>query len=389
MHLIEKYSLETGLRISKPEIYERFYPVPVSGKYITQYVEHGIHSMQYDYWEDVIEMINPYLKANDIKILNLNPNKVKALDNLTQLDEKIDCGQLAYVVRNSLLHFGETSFATDLACVADTKIVSMYSMAHKECLEPYWGKKKNQIILSPDSRPSYSAVESPKAINQIKPEQVAKSILSLPDIESKTDYETGYTGDLPKNKHVESIPKSVANVNFYPMSIRMDYHFNEKNMAEQCFVGDGQVNIITNRSIQEPVLAQVREKLECVYYLIEENDDPKFVQVLKRLKIPFKLMSYLDKDKIRDKKIKYMDFSPIYQQKVPDPYEIDELKNEDLNKLYYFSNKRILIDGKVYLSKCAFDCEDVHSSPDVPHKVIQNEEFFKELECFRIVRKVS
>ena len=160
-------------------------------------------------------------------------------------------------------------------------------------------------------------------------------------------------------------------------------------MAEQCFVGDGQVNIITNRSIQEPVLAQVREKLECVYYLIEENDDPKFVQVLKRLKIPFKLMSYLDKDKIRDKKIKYMDFSPIYQQKVPDPYEIDELKNEDLNKLYYFSNKRILIDGKVYLSKCAFDCEDVHSSPDVPHKVIQNEEFFKELECFRIVRKVS
>ena len=84
MHLIEKYSLETGLKIGKPDVYEKFYPLPFSGKYVTQYVEQGIPSMQYDYWEDVIEIINPYLKANDIKILNLNPMKVKQMDNLVQ-----------------------------------------------------------------------------------------------------------------------------------------------------------------------------------------------------------------------------------------------------------------------------------------------------------------
>ena len=88
MHLIEKYSLETGVKIGKPELYEKFYPVPVSGKYITQYVEQGIQSMQYEYWEDVIELINPYLKQNDIKILNLNPSPVKSLDNLFQIEEK-------------------------------------------------------------------------------------------------------------------------------------------------------------------------------------------------------------------------------------------------------------------------------------------------------------
>ena len=128
MHLIEKYSLETGALIGNPEIYEKYYPCPIEGDYITNFVDQSVSSMQYDYWEDVVSLINPTLIENNIKILNLNPSKVKDLANLTQIDEKIEAGQVSYLIRNSLLHFGETSFCTDLASMHDVKIVSLYSI---------------------------------------------------------------------------------------------------------------------------------------------------------------------------------------------------------------------------------------------------------------------
>lgn len=390
MHLIEKYSLETGLKIGKPDVYEKYYPLPFSGKYITQYVEQSIPSMQYDYWEDVIEIINPYLKANDIKILNVNPSKVKDLDNLVQLKDKIDASQLYNIIRRSLLHFGETSFATDLASIADTKLLAMFSMSHQKSLEPYWGKKSNQIYLSPeDHKPCYSTHESPKAINTIKPEKIASSILTLLGLEFKIDYETVYVGNIYRNKQVEVVPSSVANVDFYPMSVRMDYHFNEKNLLEQFSTTKNAINIITDKPIMFELLSKVKNRVECVYYLIGENDDPQFIKDLKKLKISFKLMSYLDEESIKNKKINYMDLAPIYRQRIADPAKIDEFKGENLSDLYYFSNKRVLTGGKVYLSKAALDANDVHTNPSQPSKLLPNKEFYKELDCFRIVKKVS
>lgn len=391
MHLIEKYSLETGLKIGKPDVYEKFYPLPFSGKYVTQYVEQGIPSMQYDYWEDVIEIINPYLKANDIKILNLNPMKVKQMDNLVQLDDKIDSSQLYHIIKNSLLHFGETSFATDLACIADIKLLSIYSMAHQECLKPYWGKESNQILLSPENGklPSYSMEESPKSINSIKPEKIASSILTLLGIDYKIEYETVFTGSIYRNKQVEVIPSSVANVNFYPMSIRMDYHFDEKNLFEQFTVTENNINIITDKPIRSDLLAKISKKVECLYYLVGENDDPKFIEEAKKLKIPFKLLSYLDEESINKKKVSYMDLAPIYRQKIADPSKIDDLKDHNLSELYYFSNKRLLVGGNVYLSKAAHDANDIHSDSSQPSKVQPTKEFYKELDCFRVVKKVS
>ena len=396
MHLIEKYSLETGVKIGKPELYEKFYPVPVSGKYITQYVEQGIQSMQYEYWEDVIELMNPYLKQNDIKILNLNPSPVKSLDNLFQIEEKIDAGQLSYILKNSLLHFGETSFATDVAVTHDINLVALYSMSHRECLEPYWGNRSKQILLEPQTdfperchKPSYSSTEVKKSINSITSEKIAGGILSLLGIDYKFDYETVFVGSLFVNKQVEVIPQTIADIDFYPMSIRMDYHFNERNLVQQFSTTDKPINIITNKPISEAALLKIRKRIECIYYLIEDDENPAFIEKAKRFQIPFKLMSYMEKSKIQDKKLKYMDLAPIFKQKIADPKEIKELKNEDLSSLYYFSNKRVLNKGKIYLSKAGYDAGQAHESKDSPQKIVDSEDFWKELDCFKIVRKVS
>jgi hypothetical protein len=391
MHLIEKYSLEIGVKIGKPELYEKFYPVPISGKYITQYVEQGIQSMQYEYWEDVIELMNPYLKQNDIKILNLNPSAVKSLDNLFRIEEKIDSGQLSYILKNSLLHFGETSFATDVAVIHNINLVALYSMSHKECLEPYWGNRSKQILLEPPAgyKPSYAPVEASKSINSITPEKIAGSILFLLGLDYKFDYETVFVGSLYTNKQVEVIPENIADIDFYPISIRMDYHFDERNLVEQFSTSDKPINIITNKAISEDTLLKIRKRVECIYYIIEDDEDPSFIEKAKRMKIPFKLMSYMEESKIKDKKLKYMDLAPIFKQKTADPKEIKELKDEDLDSLYYFSNKRVLNKGKIYLSKAGYDAGLIHKSQESPQKLINSEAFWRELDCFKIVKKAS
>ena len=84
-----------------------------------------------------------------------------------------------------------------------------------------------------------------------------------------------------------------------------------------------------------------------------------------------------------------MDLSPIYHQKIADPSKIDELKDHNLSELYYFSNKRLLAGGNVYLSKAAYDANDIHSDSSQPSKFQPTKEFYKELDCFRIVKKAS
>jgi len=394
MHLIEKYSLETGALIGNPEIYEKYYPCPIEGDYITNFVDQSVSSMQYDYWEDVVSLINPTLIENNIKILNLNPSKVKDLANLTQIDEKIEAGQVSYLIRNSLLHFGETSFCTDLASMHDVKIVSLYSMAHKECVKPYWGSPSRQILLDglglkEGRKPCYSNFESPKAINSISPEEIARSILSLLGFEFNCEYETIFTGDLYQKKSVEVIPNSVANVNFYPLSVRMDYAFNEKNLAEQINVSEHPVSIVTDKPINENLLRELSSKIEVVFYIIKEKDNPLFVEKLKRLKIPFKMLSYLEEEDVNDKKLNYMDLGPIYRQKSANFKEMDELKDQKLEDLYYYSNKRLLDNGTVYLSKAGHEAKQAHDTPDDPKKLIDSEAFWKELDCFRVVRKIT
>ena len=52
------------------------------------------------------------------------------------------------------------------------KIVCLYSNTYSDVVGPYWGEEKDQILIEPEftkerPRPSFSAEESPKSINDI------------------------------------------------------------------------------------------------------------------------------------------------------------------------------------------------------------------------------
>ena len=79
MHLVEAYATSSGLKINKPYIYTNFFPI-TSSKYICFHPFSKFPSKNYDYWQEVINIIHPYLKEKNIDIIQIGTKDDKRID---------------------------------------------------------------------------------------------------------------------------------------------------------------------------------------------------------------------------------------------------------------------------------------------------------------------
>ena len=71
MHILESYALQNDLKIDRPNVYEKYFPLAVD-KFITldsSCLQTG--AMQYDHWNLVTEYLTPRLQKHGITILQL------------------------------------------------------------------------------------------------------------------------------------------------------------------------------------------------------------------------------------------------------------------------------------------------------------------------------
>ena len=57
MHLIERYALNTGVKIDRPEVYQDYFPVPFK-KFIV-FAPLGKNHKKYLFWQEVINLLTP------------------------------------------------------------------------------------------------------------------------------------------------------------------------------------------------------------------------------------------------------------------------------------------------------------------------------------------
>ena len=62
MHILESYALQDNLKIDKPYLYEKYFPMATSGNYITLDVSSTDGANKYDHWPLVLDFLTPYLK---------------------------------------------------------------------------------------------------------------------------------------------------------------------------------------------------------------------------------------------------------------------------------------------------------------------------------------
>ena len=78
MNLAELYSLTCSSKIGKPFIVEKYFPLTCN-KYITLQ-PYSKDSKTYDYWQEVLAIIFPVLKENDIEIVQIGGQNEKPLE---------------------------------------------------------------------------------------------------------------------------------------------------------------------------------------------------------------------------------------------------------------------------------------------------------------------
>lgn len=357
MHILEQYSLNCASKIEKPFIREEFFPITFD-KYITFHSPNKFPSREYDYWQEVIDLVQPYLTQENIKIIQVGTKDEQNYSKCIRVNGSTNFKQLSYIIRNSLLHFGVDSLPVHLAGAYNKKIVALYSNMNKENSKPYWGESKNHILIQSDrknKKPSYSPIENPKTINNIFPNQIASSILNFLNIKNDLNkYNYIHLGkDFPRHKF-DFIPNHLVqpSPNIQNLDIRMDLVFDENLMEKQLRLM--KCAITTNRSIDKKYLENVKENIIGVSIFVEDLEMIEFIKNLKNLNIKYNLFSLLNENELNKLKLEYMDYGLI----TPMNYDIskyDNLIQKNSNKkIYYKSNIKILSNGNIYLSDYDF-----------------------------------
>ena len=378
MHLIETYALACGAKIDKSFIYEVFTPLPGSS-FISFHAFTKFNSRNYDYWQDVLDIIVPVLNSHKIVVIQTGGPNDPRMNGVVDYRGKTTMNQLAYIVKRSKLHFGCDSFAIHLASAFDVPIVGIYNVMQPENSGPYFGNPDHQILFDCSKRlgqkPSYAADENPKTINTIFPEEIAAAILKLLKIPYEPKFKTIFIGDgYGKAQINDFVPNQAVNVadKNAVLDVRMDYHFNENALAQQ--LQNNKCRIFANKRINTKILSTFKPAIDSVYYFIEENDDPAFVKEMASMGIKVVLLCSLPQEVVDKKKINYYELGNI--NIIPNPSQeiLERLKN--IKNLQYKSCRTVHSKGKFYASREAEKLDIPKTAGFQP--VIDTPDFWKE-----------
>jgi hypothetical protein len=383
-HLIEEYAKNLGCKISQPYLSDHFYPIPFD-KYITFHTnDEKVRSKHYDYWSIVFDLIKSYLSREGIKIVQIGGPKDPKFDQCDLDTRGATFKQMSYIISNSIFHFGIDSLPMHMASYHDKKMVCLFSNLFPSNASPIWNKKSEYKLLSPDFskvKPSFSASESPKRINEIKPESVAREILSLLNIDNNlSTYKTLNIGRHFNNNVIEAIPDSPPPKDFVQSSIvnlRCDYGVSNDGLSSWLRF---KVNLMTSIKININFLKQYSSNIIAMTFFVEEGQiDKEYLKQLDSINIKYNLISR-DKKELPSIRFNLFDWT-VEEYKKHTKKDLD-FSEEVCDNTFYHSNKILISNGKKYSCKAALDAGIERSEED--QKIIDEDVFWEEIEHINV-----
>jgi chemotaxis response regulator CheB len=144
--------------------------------------------------------------------------------------------------------------------------------------------------------------------------------------------------------------------------------------------------VIMDKPINLNILAQFKPNIQMLAFKITETDNVEFLRQLESLGIKLVLVSELPQARVDELKIKYYEFGIINRVDEPSADKINELK-KDADNLYYRSAKLTASKDNIYSSQAAALSDIPTKTLDEYTKVIDSEEFWKEIDFYIIVKK--
>jgi len=258
--------------------------------------------------------------------------------------------------------------------------IGLYSIYPSETNRPTWTDKHVPIESERcGNLPSYGVDENPKAINFIKPEIIAQSILDKLKIDVKIPHKTIFIGDYYSAKVVEIIPDFVTEPSFMAkkaLNVRMDYHFDEKNLCS--WLENRYLNILIDKKINIELLRHFKKNIAQLTVNINDSFDEGYLKEVRKLGIKLEIFCE-DPDKVEEYRFKFFDFE----------VNLSEFKTKEDAQLET-SEEVLFVSGKIILSKGQrYSCLEAQKQKKPltggVEPVYDTEDFWKELDYYRLI----
>ena len=374
-HLLEEYAKNLGVKISLPIVSDHFFPLTCD-KYITLSNDDEIESKHYPYYEVVINLLAPFLKQKEIKIVQLGgKSKIDGVDAALNLTFK----QQSFILSKSLLHVGSDNVLNHLASAKQIPTVNIFGNTFPQINRPIYSSPSININLSPnwDKKPSFNKVDNKKQINNIKPELIAQSILDLLKIKGKKiDFKTLYAGPAFAQRLVEVVPSTFTPLQLSPnqtVVVRADYGFNIDAFIKYC--KSYKVSVCSDKLIQPNGLQEIAANITDLLVFVDTSWDTipeNYLRLVEDLDINLVFLTK-EKEDLGPIRNKYFDVP------VRHAYPKAEPRCEVKEKTCFISHKRIVSEGKEYLSYA-----HLKKGLDKDNRVLDTPEYWRESDHFYI-----
>jgi hypothetical protein len=391
MHILESYSLNCGAKIDKPFVYKNFFPIPFE-KFIIFAPNAKSPSKEYNYFQDVIDMIFPILEKENIKILQVGPKNNTIYNKIINICGQASVNQISYLISNSMLIFGNDGLEFHIAGAENVPAVSINSITYKENTGSYFGNKNIQKVFESfknvgNGKASFNSQENPKSINSIKPEQIANAIFELLKINFKIPFETVFCGQKYGNHRIQEVIPNHKSILFHPetlVEIKVDHEYDEESFDFQ-LSNYKKVILITDKEINLNILEKFKSHINLIVFKITKNNNIKFLEKARGIGLNIHLVSEMNEEDLKKEKINYYEFGSINKISPNHQEKVEELK-KDLNKLYYKSSKITSSNNKMYYSLAAKNKDFPLENTVEYQKVIDSPEFWENIEFYTIVK---
>lgn len=383
MNLLEKISLDCGVKASNPFVDKLYMPIK-NHNFIIFDTRCKNQTGSYDYFLDVFEMVRNYLKQNKIDIIQLASEDSYKLP-CDKCYITINKKQEAYLISKARLIISNENYSLYLASIFNVKSIGLYSVNNSKNTKPFWNQESQTIFESDreGNLPTYGQLnETPKTVNSINPYELAKSILDNLNIKNDFDkFELIYLGRSFNQKIIEVVPDFISNQEFLKNSsinLRLDYVDNLDINTFAFWLSNRKINLITNKDINLKAINQFKNNIMMLTIMLSEKISEQFLKTAKQMGYRIKIFCS-NENELNYYRNKFFDWQVEKDQKNFNKFT--ELKNIS-NKSFFISSKILISKGKQFSCKANYLINKFLDKSQ--ETVIFSPEFEEELEYFKI-----
>lgn len=372
MKLLERYSLQSGLKIGKQHLLEKFFPLP-ENPYIVLHASSGMGSKNYLYWNEVTQILHPILKANNVSLIQIGAAEDPSIIHCNHLQGKTSLHQTNYILRNALMLIGNDSFSAHRCGHIGVPVLTVFGPTSKDNHSPL-EHTPNSIFLEShrnNNNPTFSSQEFQKTVDYIRPEEIINGVLKILGANIKFNRNSMYIGRHYPMSSLEWVPNSELSPQFMPNApiiCRPDWlnsiEPNNEQFIAQSLNGGRKMTILINSELHLGLINQFKQNIEALIIEISDKFSLEYVKHLKRIGVKCQFFSFAQGEELSNLRLKFFDYATIDSKKKRTKEHFVEESSKYLNKeldknltigenWWYKSNKFILSNNKIYLSKFA------------------------------------